>query len=151
MQAIKLGPEGMGSEVVLPQAWREEMDVKGGMGVHALDYLDEGIVEIDALPCAVSQIFSVLLTFCDHLGDCFLARCPGWELEPHTDLYSICVWITRCADGAAGPIKPYGSIGLVEKIAGEQEYFPPLCFDSHPQIDQGIARFFQGVGDIVEQ
>jgi hypothetical protein len=48
-EAIKISTEGIGSEVVLPQAPGEEMDVEGGMGVHALPDIHKADIGIDAL------------------------------------------------------------------------------------------------------
>jgi len=38
---IQIRLEWVGSEVVLPQARGEQMDVKGGMGVDALEYIHQ--------------------------------------------------------------------------------------------------------------
>lgn len=48
-QAIKIRTKGVLSEVVLPQARRDEIDVAGGMGVNPLQHLYEVDVGIDSL------------------------------------------------------------------------------------------------------
>jgi len=41
MEAIEIGGQGMSSAVLLPQARREEMDLAGGVGIDALEHIDQ--------------------------------------------------------------------------------------------------------------
>ena len=47
--AIEVGAQRVVCEVLLPQAGREELDFQGGMGIDALEHIDQIDVGIDAL------------------------------------------------------------------------------------------------------
>jgi hypothetical protein len=47
--AIQIGTQGLVSEVALPQAGRKEVDLLGGMGIDALEHIDQIDVGIDPL------------------------------------------------------------------------------------------------------
>jgi len=51
-EPIEIGAQGSVREVLLPQPGCEEMDVKGGMGIDALEHIDEVDIGIDALQAA---------------------------------------------------------------------------------------------------
>ena len=48
-EAIEVRTEGILSEVLFPQAGREEMDVEGGMGIDPLEHIDEVDVRLHTL------------------------------------------------------------------------------------------------------
>jgi hypothetical protein len=48
-ETIKIGAKRIGSAVLFPQAWGEELDLKGGMSINALEDIDQLDVGIDAL------------------------------------------------------------------------------------------------------
>jgi hypothetical protein len=48
-QAIQIRAEGSGRKVLLPEAWREEVDLLGGMGIDPLEDIDQIDVGIDTL------------------------------------------------------------------------------------------------------
>ena len=45
---VEIGAQGTISKVVFPQAGRQEWDLKGGMGINALEHVDEVDIGIDA-------------------------------------------------------------------------------------------------------
>jgi hypothetical protein len=47
--ALKVRPERVGGEVLLPQTWSKEVDRKGEVGIDALEHIDEIDIRIDAL------------------------------------------------------------------------------------------------------
>jgi hypothetical protein len=47
--AIEVGAQRVVGEVLLPQARREELDLKGGMGIDALQHIHQIDVGIDAV------------------------------------------------------------------------------------------------------
>ncbi len=47
--AIEIRPQGLRGEVLFPQAGREELHLKGGMGIDALEHIHQIDIGIDAL------------------------------------------------------------------------------------------------------
>jgi hypothetical protein len=54
-ESVEIRAQGILREVLFPQPRREEMDVKGGMGIDALEHIDEIDVGINALEAARSN------------------------------------------------------------------------------------------------
>jgi hypothetical protein len=48
-EAIEIGAQGTVSEVLFPQAGRQELDLKGRMRINALEDIDQVEIGIDAL------------------------------------------------------------------------------------------------------
>ena len=48
-EAVEIGTQRVGGKVLFPQAWREEMDVEGRMGIEPLQHIDEVDVGINPL------------------------------------------------------------------------------------------------------
>ena len=54
-EAIEIGPQGIVSEVVLPEARGEELDLKGGVGIDPLEDIDEIDIEAIKFPGLCSE------------------------------------------------------------------------------------------------
>ena len=63
--AIEIGAQGVVREVLFPQAWGEEVDLQGGMGIDALPDIDQIDIGIDALEATGSE---QTLKACQHGG-----------------------------------------------------------------------------------
>jgi hypothetical protein len=77
LAAVKVGAQRGGGEVLLPQTWGEEMDIKGGMGVAALQHIHQVDIEETIPKWGLSR-------FIQQHGFCSVrhARIPASEPPP---------------------------------------------------------------------
>src|SRR5262245_7285032 len=105
-------------EVAFPQARRQEMDVKSGMGVDALEYIDEVDVRIHSLEAtrgeeALHDVHILCFAFVPAEEPSLSAHCNG----PNLPLEMICVeW-----DGRRFEKHAQGSFPLQRILGGFRE------------------------------